>query len=304
MTAGGFHRGEGPAPRPTDWNLPNALTVLRFLLVPVYAVLLFMEGGSSPWWRFWAWVVFVLAAVTDGIDGKIARQRGEITNFGKVADPIADKALTGTAFIGLSVLGVIWWWVTVVILVREIGITVLRFVVIRHGVMPAGRGGKLKTMLQTLSLGALTFPLAVLPLGGAWLFVAYVLLGAALVMTVVSGVDYVFKAARLRETSERTRLRRERRAAGREARSGDEIGAQTSAPAAPRPPASGAAAPTGRGAPGAAPIPAEPGVPVAPSQPTAPVSADAPAAERHTPAPEGDQHPTADPAGRGGSGRE
>jgi CDP-diacylglycerol---glycerol-3-phosphate 3-phosphatidyltransferase len=219
MTAGGLHRGEGPAPRPTDWNVPNALTVLRFLLVPVYAVLLFVEGGSSPWWRFWAWAVFVLAAVTDGIDGKIARRRGEITNFGKVADPIADKALTGTAFIGLSALGVIWWWVTVVILVREVGITVLRFVVIRHGVMPAGRGGKLKTMLQTLSLGALTFSLWVLPFGSAWLLVAYVVLGAALVMTVGSGVDYVFKAARLRETSERTLARRAARAAARAARS-------------------------------------------------------------------------------------
>ncbi|GAA2150898.1 CDP-diacylglycerol--glycerol-3-phosphate 3-phosphatidyltransferase [Humibacillus xanthopallidus] len=305
MTAGGFHRGEGPAPRPTDWNLPNALTVLRFLLVPVYAVLLFMEGGSSPWWRFWAWAVFVLAAVTDGIDGKIARQRGEITNFGKVADPIADKALTGTAFIGLSVLGVIWWWVTVVILVREVGITVLRFVVIRHGVMPAGRGGKLKTMLQTLSLGALTFPLAVLPLGGAWLFVAYVLLGAALVMTVVSGVDYVFKAARLRETSERTRLRRERRAAGRESRTRDEA----------RVSATPSAAPT-VGATADAPKPAaDPGTPPASQslptqslptqiQPTAPVSTDAPGAERHTAASETDPHPSADPAGRGGPGRE
>jgi CDP-diacylglycerol--glycerol-3-phosphate 3-phosphatidyltransferase len=213
MTPSTFHRGEGPAPRPTDWNLPNALTVLRFLLVPVYAFALFHDGGGDPWWRFWAWVVFAVAAVTDGVDGKLARRRGEITNFGKVADPIADKALTGTAFIGLSLLGVVWWWVTVVILVREVGITVLRFVVIRHGVLPAGRGGKLKTMLQTLSLGALTFPLWVLPLGSVWTIVAYVVLGAALVMTVVSGVDYVFKAARLRETSERTRARRAARAA-------------------------------------------------------------------------------------------
>jgi CDP-diacylglycerol--glycerol-3-phosphate 3-phosphatidyltransferase len=212
MTPSTFHRGEGPNPRPTDWNLPNALTVLRFLLVPVYALALFQDGGHEPWWRFWAWVVFAVAAVTDGVDGKLARRRGEITNFGKVADPIADKALTGTAFIGLSLLGVVWWWVTVVILVREIGITVLRFVVIRHGVMPAGRGGKLKTMLQTLSLGALTFPLWVLPLGEVWTTVAYVVLGAATVMTVLSGIDYVFKAARLRETSERTRLRREARA--------------------------------------------------------------------------------------------
>jgi CDP-diacylglycerol--glycerol-3-phosphate 3-phosphatidyltransferase len=218
MTPATFHRGEGPNPRPTDWNLPNALTVLRFLLVPVYALALFQDGGHEPWWRFWAWVVFAVAAVTDGVDGKLARRRGEITNFGKVADPIADKALTGTAFIGLSLLGVVWWWVTVVILVREIGITVLRFVVIRHGVMPAGRGGKLKTMLQTLSLGALTFPLWVLPLGEVWTTVAYVVLGAATVMTVLSGVDYVFKAARLRETSERTRLRREARALKRTSR--------------------------------------------------------------------------------------
>ena len=248
MTPSTFHRGEGPAPRPTDWNLPNALTVLRFLLVPVYAVTLFHDGGGDPWWRFWAWVVFALAAVTDGVDGKLARRRGEITNFGKVADPIADKALTGTAFIGLSLLGVVWWWVTVVILVREVGVTVLRFVVIRHGVMPAGRGGKLKTMLQTLSLGALTFPLWVLPLGNVWTAVAYVVLGAALVMTVVSGVDYVFKAARLRETSERTRSRRAARAARAERRGsalmGNVAGAPDARPAggtarAPGPDASG-----------------------------------------------------------------
>lgn len=209
------HVGEGPSPRPTDWNLPNALTVLRILLVPVYGVLLLHEDGADPWWRFWAWAVFVIAAVTDGVDGKLARSRGQITNFGKVADPIADKALTGMAFIGLSMLGVIWWWVTVVILVRELGVTLLRFLVIRHGVMPAGRGGKLKTMLQTISLAALTFPLWVLPLAELWRWVAHVILGVALVVTVVSGIDYVFKAVQLRETSERTRLRRAARQAGR-----------------------------------------------------------------------------------------
>ena len=229
-----FHRGEGPAPRPTDWNLPNALTVLRFLLVPVYGVLLFLDGGSDPWWRFWAWVVFAVAAVTDWVDGKIARRRGEITNFGKVADPIADKALTGTAFIGLSVLGVVWWWVTVVILVREVAITALRFGIIRHGVLQAGRGGKLKTMLQTISLGALTFPLWVLPFGRIWTFAAYVVLGAALVMTVVSGVDYILKAARLRDTSERTLARRAARTAERDARR-EARATRSSPPAATRP---------------------------------------------------------------------
>ncbi len=209
------HAGEGPAPRPTDWNVPNALTVLRILLVPVYGVLLLHDNGDQPWWRFWAWAVFAVAALTDGLDGKLARSRGQVTNFGKVADPIADKALTGMAFIGLSLLGDIWWWVTVVILVREFGITLMRFIVIRHGVMPAGRGGKLKTMLQTFSLGLLTFPLSVLPLAEVWRWAAYGVLAVALVVTVVSGVDYVFKAVTLRETSARTRARRARRAAAK-----------------------------------------------------------------------------------------
>ncbi|HET7397937.1 MAG TPA: CDP-diacylglycerol--glycerol-3-phosphate 3-phosphatidyltransferase [Intrasporangium sp.] len=200
--------GERSARQPTDWNVPNALTVLRILLVPVYGGLLLHGDGSHPWWRFWAWVVFVGAAVTDGIDGRLARSRGQITDFGKVSDPIADKALTGMAFIGLSLLGIIWWWVTVVILARELGITLLRFVVIRHGVMPAGRGGKLKTMLQTLALAALTFPLQVLPFAQAWRWAAYGVLAAALVVTVVTGVDYVFKAAHLRRSSARTAARR------------------------------------------------------------------------------------------------
>ena len=201
-----MHHGEGPPPRPTDWNVPNALTVLRVLLVPVYGLLLMHDDGAQPWWRFWAWVVFVVAAVTDGIDGRLARSRGQITNFGKVSDPIADKALMGMAFIGLSLLGEIWWWVTIVILTREIGITLLRFLVIRYGVMPAGRGGKFKTMLQTISLSALTFPLWVLPLAEVWRVLAHVVLGAALVATVLSGVDYVFKAARLRRASAAAQL--------------------------------------------------------------------------------------------------
>jgi CDP-diacylglycerol--glycerol-3-phosphate 3-phosphatidyltransferase len=202
------HVGEGPSPRPSDWNLPNALTVLRILLVPLFGWLLLYDDGSHAWWRFWAWAVFIAAAVTDWVDGRIARSRGQVTNFGKVADPIADKALMGVAFIGLSLLDLVWWWVTIVILVRELAITVLRFVVIRHGVMPAGRGGKLKTMLQTVALGALIFPLWVLPFAGLWTFLAHAVLGAALVVTVVTGVDYLVKGMHLRATSERTLARR------------------------------------------------------------------------------------------------
>jgi CDP-diacylglycerol--glycerol-3-phosphate 3-phosphatidyltransferase len=202
------HVGEGPSPRPSDWNLPNALTVLRILLVPLFGWLLLYDDGAHPWWRFWAWAVFIAAAVTDWVDGRVARSRGQVTNFGKVADPIADKALMGVAFIGLSLLDLVWWWVTIIILVRELAITVLRFVVIRHGVMPAGRGGKLKTMLQTVALGALIFPLWVLPFAGLWTLLAHAVLGAALVVTVVTGVDYLVKGMHLRATSERTLARR------------------------------------------------------------------------------------------------
>ena len=125
--------------------MANALTVLRLLLVPLLAWLLLRDGGEDDPSRVAAFVTFSVAMVTDRVDGELARRRGLVTDFGKIADPIADKALTGTAFVGLSLLGELPWWVTVVVLVREIGITVLRFVVIRHGVMPAGRGGKLKT---------------------------------------------------------------------------------------------------------------------------------------------------------------
>jgi CDP-diacylglycerol--glycerol-3-phosphate 3-phosphatidyltransferase len=135
--------------------------------------------------------LFAIASVTDRIDGDIARRRGLVTEFGKLADPIADKALVGAALIGLSVLGDLPWWVTVVILVREIGITVLRLVVLRHGVIPASRGGKLKTLVQAVAIG-----LFVMPLSGAWLTGAWVIMYVAVALTVATGVDYVISAVR------------------------------------------------------------------------------------------------------------
>ncbi|MGH3425779.1 MAG: CDP-alcohol phosphatidyltransferase family protein, partial [Nocardioidaceae bacterium] len=144
---------EAPVPPVSNLNIANALTVLRIALVPVLGWLLLTHGGDVIGYRVAAFVVFVLAMVTDRIDGDIARSRGLVTNFGKIADPIADKALTGMAFVGLSVIGVLWWWVTIVVLVREWGITLMRFVVMRYGVMPASRGGKIKTTLQAVALG-------------------------------------------------------------------------------------------------------------------------------------------------------
>jgi CDP-diacylglycerol--glycerol-3-phosphate 3-phosphatidyltransferase len=189
-------------------NVANGLTLLRLLLVPVFVVLLLANGGHSNGWRIWATIAFLIATVTDFIDGDLARSRGLVTDVGKVADPIADKALTGAALIGLSSVGDLPWWVTVVILVREIGVTGLRFFVIRHGVIPASRGGKAKTLLQNLAIG-----LYLLPLTGAAASVRFWLLGVAVVVTIATGIDYVARAVHLRRTSERAEMKRARRRA-------------------------------------------------------------------------------------------
>lgn len=201
------------APAPSPWNLPNALTVLRILLVPVFVWLILRHGGEDTASRWWAWGVFAVAIITDRIDGDLARAKGLVTDFGKVADPIADKALTGAGFITLSMIGEIPWWITVVILAREVGITLMRFWVIRHGVMPASRGGKIKTFLQALAIGLFVWPLHTFPIEELWRGAALAVLVAALVVTIATGVDYVIKALRLRSTSDRARMKRERRAA-------------------------------------------------------------------------------------------
>jgi CDP-diacylglycerol--glycerol-3-phosphate 3-phosphatidyltransferase len=191
-------------------NLPNALTVLRLAVVPVFAVLLLSEGGMDEGRRVWATVFFGAAIITDRYDGLIARRTGQVTEFGKLADPIADKALTGTALIGLSVLALLPWWVTVSILVREVGVTLLRFWVIRHGVIAASRGGKAKTVVQALAIG-----LYILPLTGLLATARWWVMAAALVLTLATGLDYVWRALALRRTSARAmRAAAARRAAG------------------------------------------------------------------------------------------
>jgi CDP-diacylglycerol--glycerol-3-phosphate 3-phosphatidyltransferase len=179
------------------------LTTLRIVMVPFFAWALLYDDGQSVLWRVVAYVIFAAAMITDKIDGDLARKHNLITNFGKIADPIADKALTGMAFVGLSLIGELWWWVTIVVLVREWGITALRFWVIRHGVMAAGRGGKLKTLLQTFALGLLILPLLLLEgtwdtIGTALWWVACALMAAAVTVTVVTGLDYVVKALAVR----------------------------------------------------------------------------------------------------------
>lgn len=176
-------------------NVANLLTGLRMVLVPVFLVALFVGDGHETTWRIVAFIIFATAVITDHVDGRIARTYNLVTEFGKLADPIADKALIGAALVGLSLLGDLPWWVTGVILAREIGVTVLRFAVLRRGVIPASRGGKLKTLVQAVAIG-----LFIMPLPGVWHTGAWVIMWAAIVLTVVTGIDYVVTAVRAART--------------------------------------------------------------------------------------------------------
>ena len=175
---------------PGLFNIANALTIVRIFLVPVF-VLCLLAGGT--WWRLAALAVFCVASLTDLLDGKLARSRGLVTDFGKLADPIADKALTGAALISLSALGELPWWVTALILVREVGVTLLRFAVIRRGVIAASPGGKLKTLLQVIAICLYVLPASLSPPA----VVREVVMAAAVVVTLVTGADYVVRAVRL-----------------------------------------------------------------------------------------------------------
>lgn len=196
MTNPARGREHGPAAepalvRPTKWNLPNTLTAIRILLVPLFGWLLLDRDGADGHLRVAAFTVFAVASLTDRVDGDLARRWNQVTDFGKMLDPIADKALMGMGFVGLSILDVIPWWVTIVVLGRELLITILRFVIMRYGVMAASRGGKAKTFTQAIALGML-----VLPWGGVWHTVAMGVLVIAVVLTLATGVDYLLAGAR------------------------------------------------------------------------------------------------------------
>ncbi|MFT3887053.1 MAG: CDP-diacylglycerol--glycerol-3-phosphate 3-phosphatidyltransferase [Arachnia sp.] len=180
---------------PSNWNVPNVLTVIRIVLVPVFLVLLFWAPDVFSW-RLGATAVFVLAMLTDLADGHIARTYNLVTDFGKLWDPVADKALTGAAFVSLSILGELPWFFTVVILLREWGITWVRAVIAKYGVMAANKGGKAKTLTQTFAL--ILFCLGLVFLPGWAQVIAWGLMWAALLLTVITGVDYLFHAWRIR----------------------------------------------------------------------------------------------------------
>lgn len=175
------------------WNIANILTMMRLVLVPAFVALMLSEGGHDPVWRSFAWAAFTVAMITDLFDGELARRYNLVTDFGKIADPIADKAIMGAALVCLSVLSELPWWVTAVILARELGITVMRFWVIRHGVIPASRGGKLKTLTQGVAVG-----MYILEMTGPLATLRWWVMAAAVLLTVATGLDYVRQAVVLR----------------------------------------------------------------------------------------------------------
>ncbi|HEX3679240.1 MAG TPA: CDP-diacylglycerol--glycerol-3-phosphate 3-phosphatidyltransferase [Galbitalea sp.] len=205
-------RGRVTSPGDTkasNGNIANIVTVIRILLVPVFIWLLFIDNGADVIWRSVATALFILAIATDGVDGHLARGRNLITNVGIILDPIADKLLVGGALVSLSILGDLWWWVTIVILVRELGITAFRFAVIRKRVIPASKGGKLKTVFQSIAISLFLAPLQLLfhdvfkaPAGvvTAINWFDWIVMGIAIVLTVYTGLDYLWQAWKLRKT--------------------------------------------------------------------------------------------------------
>jgi CDP-diacylglycerol--glycerol-3-phosphate 3-phosphatidyltransferase len=179
----------------SNGNIANIITVVRILLAPLFVWLVLLDGGEHGIWRFIAAGLFIAAIATDGLDGALARKRNLVTNSGIILDPIADKILIGGALIALALVAELPWWVVIVILAREVGITLFRLMVLADRVIPASRGGKLKTVLQAVTLSSWLVPTWLLL--GSWVFTLnWVLMGAVIVVTVVTGVDYLVKGLR------------------------------------------------------------------------------------------------------------
>lgn len=187
-----FAAGDSPV---SNANIANLITVARIVLAPLFVWLVLLDDGEHGVWRFVAAAVFIIAISTDGLDGALARSRNLVTNSGILLDPIADKVLIGGALVALALVSELPWWIVVVIFVREIGITVFRFIALKDRVIPASRGGKLKTILQSVTLSSWLVPTWLLL--GDWVFVLNgILMGAVVVVTVWTGVEYLWKAFR------------------------------------------------------------------------------------------------------------
>lgn len=184
--------GETPA---SNANIANIITVARIFLAPLFVWLLLLDAGEMGLIRYVAAALFIFAIVTDSVDGHLARGRNLITNVGIILDPIADKVLIGGALVALSILGELYWWVTVLILLREFGITIFRFAVLSKVVIPASRGGKLKTVVQAVAISLFLVPLSTVL--GAWvLWLNWSVMAIAVVLTTYTGLEYLWQAWR------------------------------------------------------------------------------------------------------------
>lgn len=181
-------------------QLPNAITIARIICAPIFLWLLLADAGADGGLRWAAAILFIVAIATDGIDGYIARKYDIVSDLGKLLDPIADKALTGLAFIGLSILGELPWWITIVVLVREIGITVYRFIVVSDHVLAAAWMGKLKTVFQAVALSIALIPFATFSDSAVWQGVVWwagvITMTIAVLLTIASGIDYIVTEVR------------------------------------------------------------------------------------------------------------
>jgi CDP-diacylglycerol--glycerol-3-phosphate 3-phosphatidyltransferase len=188
--------GDTPA---SNANIANIITVIRIFLAPLFIWMLLADNGEMGALRYAAAALFIVAIATDSLDGHLARSRNLVTNVGIILDPIADKVLIGGALVTLSILGELWWWVTIVIMVRELGITVFRFAVLSKSVIPASRGGKLKTVVQSVAIALYLVPLSTLV--GEWMLVVNaIVMAIALALTVLTGLDYLVQAWRQNRT--------------------------------------------------------------------------------------------------------
>ncbi|HUH52520.1 MAG TPA: CDP-diacylglycerol--glycerol-3-phosphate 3-phosphatidyltransferase [Microbacteriaceae bacterium] len=180
----------------SNWNIANIITFARIAATPFFVWMLLADAGQMGALRWAAAAFFVLAIASDAVDGYLARSRGLITDLGKLLDPIADKVLTGSALVGLSVLGELPWWVTAVVLVREVGITVHRLIIAHDVAIAAAWMGKLKTVAQSVAIALALFPFVTLwePMR----IVNIVTMSIAVVLTVASGIDYLVSLRRTR----------------------------------------------------------------------------------------------------------
>jgi CDP-diacylglycerol--glycerol-3-phosphate 3-phosphatidyltransferase len=165
---------------------PNTLTVTRILLIPIGVYTLFFDGGDNSTFQIISYLIFFTLGMTDIVDGRWARHSNRITPLGTFLDPVADKALIGSAMISLSILDRFPWWITILILTREIGITLFRLLVIKNGVIPASKGGKIKTLMQNFGVGFFILPL---PQSLDWF--KYGFMSVAIVLTITSAYDYL-----------------------------------------------------------------------------------------------------------------